>query len=122
MSILTIRNGGWYQKGFDYDFQNRTLTINSPELKYLKSKPAAGAHLCALRFLLIHKLTLKNTNFEIKELIGSKINTLDVREANLNSFAQIGHIQQLEEIIISKNQFPKEILQKLPPRIRVIEK
>jgi serine/threonine protein kinase len=121
-AILTIRNQDWDQQAVDYDYEKKVLTINTPSIKYLRSKPAAGANLSTLRFLDINALILKQTSLSMLELHGSKVHSLDIRQAKLDHLNHIDKIIHLQELIISKGQFPPEKLKHIPQRIKIITK
>jgi len=103
-SLLTLRNPDWKYEGFEFDKAKRTLTISSPNLADLRSKPLVGSFRCVLRFLDFDNLVFtKDSSFKaISHLTGLKITSLDISQINI--VLRFRHLRQLREVILSKDQ------------------
>ena len=103
-ALLTLRNPNWNFGGFEFNEASKILTISSPNLSELRSKPLAGSNKCILRFLDFDKLIFtENSSFKaIAQLTGLNITSLDISQVKLS--LRFRHLPKLREVILSEQQ------------------
>lgn len=104
-ALLSVNNRNWQFDGFDYDAQNETLTMSSPNLTTLKNKPMGRQQKSVLRFLNIKKIIIagKSPVQSLPNLNILKLKSLDISQSNIKESRMLQH-PELSEVIINKTQ------------------
>ena len=103
-ALLSVNNKDW-QFGFNYDAQNETLSISSPNLLTLKYKPMGRHQKSVLRFLNIKKLVIAGESplKSLHNLNGLELESLNISQSQIVGTRILTH-RGLSEVIKHKTQ------------------
>ncbi|MGJ8724790.1 MAG: serine/threonine-protein kinase [Roseibacillus sp.] len=125
--LLRIANTRWTQGKWVFDADTRSLsiaggmilTLYRPRVPHLNS--AYPSH-CILRLLDLNELTLRAPNLRnYEQLHGITVRRLDIREGPKATLTPLAELENLEELIVFKDQFSIEQLTQLPKHLKIIE-
>ncbi|VGO19334.1 protein kinase domain-containing protein [Pontiella sulfatireligans] len=122
-AVLESFNPAWTNRIYEFDAEQRSLTIGGAGLENLKSGDRGTSHQSLLRWLNLHTLELRDTDFsKLGTLRDLPLARLDIR--NAESIAGLGALKSfdlLAEVVVAPGQFRESQIKNVPGYITVIE-
>ncbi len=122
-AVLETFNPNWTHRMYQFDAEQRRLILGGEGLNNLKSGERGTSHQSLLRWLNLHTLELRDTDFSrLGTLRDLPLVRLDIRRAK--SIPGLGALQNcdlLAEIVVAPGQFTENQIKNVPDYIKVIE-
>ncbi|WDE96676.1 serine/threonine-protein kinase [Lentisphaera profundi] len=118
--LLKMVNLNWDGSGFEYNFRDQSLILNSKQIYYLKSPEFFASGKNPLSYLNLNSLTISGTSInDIAEFEGLKISTLDISQSEITQVDKIYKVKSLKKLIVHQGQLPQKQINNLRKSINI---
>ena len=124
-AVLKHKNRQWKQQIFEFSKKQKHLRISGSKLHSLgivleDSRSNQPIHYCYLSGLKLTSLDLSNTDvYNLNQIASLKLKKLNISNTLVTDLSPLKQLTSLQELTISKNQFPADQLKQLPSSIKI---